>query len=205
MESHSITIRQEYAGISVVENENGQYAVTGKDGREIVPFGRYAWISGFDSGLARVRTKGVRYMDPNVVSIFVDWEHVYSGDTLQEYYEDLKANHPEKLCHWGIINTEGVEVLEAKYDEVWNFLGKNRRSTRVELDGRSRMIDFSSLPGSDYYEDPEDDIPDYSDEDSYGSHFGEYAGSYAQDVMGYSDEVIGDAFDGDPDAYWNID
>lgn len=43
------------------------------------------------------------------------------------------------------------------------------------------------------------------EEEPYGSHYGEYAGSYAQDVMGYSDEVIDDAFDGDPDAYWNID
>jgi hypothetical protein len=34
---------------------------------------------------------------------------------------------------------------------------------------------------------------------------GEFAGSYAQDVMGYSDEDIYDAFEGDPDAYWNID
>ena len=32
-----------------------------------------------------------------------------------------------------------------------------------------------------------------------------YAGTYAQDVAGYSDDVIDDAFDGDPDAYWNID
>ena len=36
-------------------------------------------------------------------------------------------------------------------------------------------------------------------------HYGEYAGTYAQHVMGYSDDVIDDAFDGDPDAYWNID
>ena len=56
------------------------------------------------------------------------------------------------------------------------------------------------------------DMTDYLDEDiyedydySYGSHYGEYEGSYAQDVMGYSDDVINDAFDGEPDAYWNID
>ena len=45
---------------------------------------------------------------------------------------------------------------------------------------------------------------DYQDDD-YGTHYGEFAGSYAQDVMGYSDDVINDAFEGDPDAYWNID
>ncbi len=33
----------------------------------------------------------------------------------------------------------------------------------------------------------------------------EYAGTYVHDVEGWSDEMIGDALDGDPDAYWNID
>lgn len=32
-----------------------------------------------------------------------------------------------------------------------------------------------------------------------------YNGSYAQDVMGYSDDDIDTIFDGDPMAYWNID
>ena len=40
--------------------------------------------------------------------------------------------------------------------------------------------------------------------DDYGTHYGEYEGSWAQDVEGFSDDVINDAFDGDPDAYWNI-
>ena len=39
------------------------------------------------------------------------------------------------------------------------------------------------------------------DEPSYGR----YAGSYAQDVEGWSDDDIDAVFDGDPDAYWNID
>jgi hypothetical protein len=33
----------------------------------------------------------------------------------------------------------------------------------------------------------------------------EYDGTYVHDVEGWSDEMIGDALDGDPDAYWNID
>ncbi len=35
--------------------------------------------------------------------------------------------------------------------------------------------------------------------------FGQYAGSYAQDEAGLSDDFINDVLDGDPDAYWNID
>ena len=49
-------------------------------------------------------------------------------------------------------------------------------------------------------------FPNDSDEsDEYGAHYGEYAGTYAQDYTGYSDDEIDDAFEGDPDAYWNID
>lgn len=35
--------------------------------------------------------------------------------------------------------------------------------------------------------------------------FAKYNGSYAQDVMGWSDNDIEDILDGDSDAYWNID
>lgn len=35
--------------------------------------------------------------------------------------------------------------------------------------------------------------------------YGRYAGSWAQDVEGYSDDDIDTIFDGDPLAYWNID
>ncbi len=52
------------------------------------------------------------------------------------------------------------------------------------------------------YEDYEDSYDEcFDDNESYG----QYAGSYAQDVEGYSDDIIDEVFDGDPDAYWNID
>ena len=57
-------------------------------------------------------------------------------------------------------------------------------------------------PMIDY--DPEDDYDPadyYEEEKTYDN----YNGSYAQDVEGWSDQDIDDVFDGDPDAYWNID
>lgn len=64
----------------------------------------------------------------------------------------------------------------------------------------------------------EDDNYDNSDDDEYDNNwdeseyhheeeptFGKYAGSWAQDVEGYSDDDIDTIFDGDPSAYWNID
>lgn len=39
----------------------------------------------------------------------------------------------------------------------------------------------------------------------YDENESDYAGTYAHDIEGYSDDDINDAFDGDPEAYWNID
>ena len=52
-----------------------------------------------------------------------------------------------------------------------------------------------------------DEQEDYYDEydDSEERHYEEFAGTYAQEVAGYSDEDIYDIFDGNPEAYWNID
>lgn len=60
----------------------------------------------------------------------------------------------------------------------------------------------------DYHQSSYDD--DYDEYDSYDPYYEEptyerYNGSYAQDVEGWSDQDIDDVFDGDPDAYWNID
>lgn len=202
MENNQYRSRRDFGRVSVVQNRESQYAVIDAEGREIVPFGRYSWIDGFDSGLARVHTAGIRYNDPNVCAVFDDDFKAIEGKALKAYYDDLKRNHPEQLSRWGIINMDGEEVLPAMYDNIWNFLGKNRRSTTVENDGSSWSVAFSDLPGSSYYREEMDEDDTYDD---YGTHYGEYAGSYAQDVMGYSDDVIDDAFEGDPDMYWNID
>ena len=38
-----------------------------------------------------------------------------------------------------------------------------------------------------------------------GWYHDDFEGSYAHDEMGYDENDIYDAFDDDPDAYWNID
>ena len=47
----------------------------------------------------------------------------------------------------------------------------------------------------------DEDNQDYWDNQTYDN----YHGSYAQDNEGYSDQDIDEAFDGAPEAYWNID
>ena len=154
-----------------IQNKNGKYGVINIYGEEIIPFGKYDYIDGFDRGLARVK----------------------KGKTSS----CLKDNGNK----WGVIDESGNEVLPVEYDEIWNFYGKNRLTTKIVKNGIAKSILLLSL----LFNKKEENEPIYDFDDDYGSHYGDYFGSYAQDVMGYSDDVINDAFDGEPDAYWNID
>ena len=104
---------------------------------------------------------------------------------------------------WGLINDKGEEVMPVEYDNIWKFYGKNRYSTRVEKGGNSSKVYFYKINPS--LKEKHSCFVNETDDNDNTRHNDEFAGSYAQDVMGYSDEDIYDAFDGDADAYWNID
>lgn len=63
----------------------------------------------------------------------------------------------------------------------------------------SRIMEFYN--DDCYVAECDDEGNTFYEHDTYEN----YNGSYAQDVMGYSDDEIDIVFDGDPDAYWNID
>lgn len=63
----------------------------------------------------------------------------------------------------------------------------------------------SSLAEEDDYRDDGMYDDDGYYENTESRTFGRYAGTYAQDEAGFSDEDIDNIFDGEPDAYWNID
>ena len=163
---------KEYGNVIVAQRSDYLWGILDHEGNEIVPFGKYGWIDGFDQGLARVRTLG---------------------------------NSGRVANKWGIINEQGEEVLPVEYDEVWNFLGKNRFSTKVVMNGESHEVFFHDLNPSLPLRGQRSSNRSYDAYEGESRTYDEFAGSYAQDVMGYSDEEIYDAFDGEPDAYWNID
>lgn len=157
-----------------VQDKNFGYAVLNTDGTEVVPYGKYSWIDGFDNGLARVRIGNVT------------------------------NGQKENGNKWGMINENGKVVLPLEYDGIWAFYGKKRVTTKVVKGDVAQNVVLSEILGKDETQEYDCSSNNYYDDD-YGTSYGEYAGTYAQDVEGYSDDVIDDAFDGDPDAYWNID
>lgn len=93
-------------------NNQGQYAVIGDREEIIVPFGKYDWIDNFQNGFARVK-------------------HGKMSNGLK--YANVK---------WGIINIYGEEKVPAIYDNIWNFYGRKRRNTILELNNEKYLFDF---------------------------------------------------------------
>ena len=98
-----------------VQNKNFQYAVLNVNGTEVVPFGKYSWIDGFDNGLARVK-KG-----------------------------KVTNGQKENGGKWGLIDENGNEVLPMEYDDIWSFYGKKRTTTRVVKDNIARNINLLEI------------------------------------------------------------
>ena len=164
----------------VIHSLSKGYAVINSKGEYIVPFGEYSYISGFDYFHARIRKGKQQDDDGNAIS------------------------------NWGIINGDGKIVLEPKYKFIYNFYRTSHKFAKV-ISADNAIHEFHFLDDTLKYNgalaDEErkyaQELEDYASLQDYT--YNEYNGSYAQDVMGYSDQEIDDAFDGDPDAYWNID
>lgn len=93
----------------------------------------------------------------------------------------------------GLLNSDKKVMLPCIYDDIKNVTDS---SAVVSDNGTEKDVEYSNMK-----------ILNNSDDSFFEdtSNYSKYAGSYAQDEMGYSDEDIDSIFDGDPDAYWNID
>lgn len=115
---------------------------------------------------------------------FLRFENIKEQQEFLEKYEsfELKADSDD--------NTDGETI---KYSSQRNF------ETIMFFDGNvfSRFISESEWRNSNSKQHEDD----YEERESYGR----YSGTHAQDVEDLSDNFIDDVFDGDPDAYWNID
>ncbi len=120
-----------------------------------------------------------------------DFIHVLCRHTWRQFIQADVENTFEELGQDQLIFERNTAfVISFNGDEIcWS----SERISDSRPYGVNLMIPKDSR---DYY--------DSSSEDNYNG-YGQYAGTYAQDEMGYSDDDIDTIFDGDPDAYWNID
>lgn len=99
----------------VLQIPQGLFGVISKDGIIVVPFGKYDWIEKYDFGVARIK-KG----------------------------KETNGNR-SPVCKWGIIDTNGCELLPTEYDDLWITGNDNHRVVNTCKDGIENSVLLSQL------------------------------------------------------------
>ena len=118
-------------------------------------------------------------------------------NTKYRYKED---DNCLKIYRYGFIDVKGKVIVPAIFSYVRDFDIKKQKA-QVMIGEYANYINLNGELLASWTVEKLKPHEMQSD----NRHYGEYSGTYAQDVEGWSDEEIGAAFDGEPDAYWNID
>lgn len=176
-------------GLIAVKGKNNRWGFIDKRGKLQIPL-RWMEVRSFREGYAAVKGLNGRYG-------FID----YRGNlicklrwaSVADFHEGMACVYDDNLQKYGFLNSRGELQIPCTFDSGDDF---HEGIAYVELYGKVIPID----EGGDRIE-AEHDKPIDGESISYEK----YSGSYAQDEMGYSDDDIDTIFDGDPNAYWNID
>lgn len=115
----------------------------------------------------------------------------FQGKTVRQVID----NQPSYL-DWCSLNLDHFYISNEVIEEIKGVIPDFKLSDEGVAKLNDKYEVWENEQENDY-----DDYHDYHERESYG----QYAGSYPQDVEGLSDDFINDVLDGDPDAYWNID
>lgn len=138
----------------------------------------------------------------NVSEKMIEWEDVINKN-LNHFakFGVITDSFLNKLCKsiWKDFIKDDVErnFYEMGEDDLDI---SNNVAYYISFDFHKMEICWDSQRIANNINDPYNEV---DEEECCG--YGKYTGSYAQDEMGYSDDDIDTIFDGDPDAYWNID
>ena len=117
------------SNMTVVQNERYQWGVINPEGEIIVPFGKYAWIDGYQNGLAKVIGRNDTTA-PFIKAVFNENMNVIE----------------ERIAEQGIINEAGEEVLPLEY-RVWKFYEKDFPTIKYFKGNFAYTVSYCSLKG----------------------------------------------------------
>lgn len=109
----------------------------------------------------------------------------YEGKTVKEVLE-LQPNYLD----WCAINLDHFYIS----DEIITEIKEIKPDFTISEEGKQKLADKYSTWENEQEQDTYDDYDDYS------PSYEKYGGAY-----GYDDDTIDNAFEGDPENYWNID
>ena len=131
--------------LTVVQDNEYKWGAIDEHGNVVIPFGKYAWIDGFQNGLAKVIGFNDT-MSPNLVAIFDS---------------DLNEVKDRRVSEQGIVNESGEEVPPLKYNR-WKSYGKDYPTIKYFKGEEEHTVSFQSLNPS-LEDEEEDNNDDYLD------------------------------------------
>lgn len=167
------------SSLIVVQDKNYKWGAIDEDDNTIIPFGKYAWIDGFQNGLAKV----IGHNDttsPNIIA-------VYDRD-----FNEIK----DRVAEQGIVNELGEEELPLEYN-IWKFYGKDYPTIKFFKGEDEHIVTFQSLNPS-LADEVDEDTADFLSH--YDNSYDDYDMRDTWDAM--TDGQYGDmpeGFDGDFD------
>lgn len=196
--------------IYIVQNFNGKWGIIDSKNQQICDFLYDEYFENF---------RGLWHNDNKNYAIFVCDKrkvlvNVFTGERVSDYYESLLWLDDPNFCHvginqkFGIISSQGETIIPCIYDHIYGaYVTKDGvQSNDAIFEGEHGKI-VDSVFIKDVIKPV---LANNSKSVEYDNHedrptYGKYEGTYAQDEAGYSDDDIDTIFDGEPDAYWNID
>lgn len=163
--------------ILTVRDKDLKYGVIDIKGREIVPFGKYHYISGFDYGLARVA-------------------HTLPGEEKKWGIIDMEGKEILPLKYNEIWNFYDKGLTDT-------YVSKGLGGCGVERECRYKfnLYTHELLPLKNKQSQKKDLQSDQNTSDKKIISWAKYRGSYEQDVIGWSDGFIDSVLDGGSDTY----
>lgn len=104
-------------------------------------------------------------------------------------------------CRYGFIDINGEKITPPLYSSVENF-DVVKQKAKVYIGEYYNYVNLNGELLADWQHNVRTHFNDAYNEEE---HYNRYNRTYAQAVEGWSDEEIDEVFDGNPDAYWNID
>lgn len=123
----------QYENICVVNRGKGMWAVLDIEGAEIVPFGKYSWIDGFDHGLARVK-------------VFDKEHHRFKWGIIDMQGEEVLPPEFDEI--WNFLGKGRSDTRVVK-DGIFHQFDLNDRTFGGNTTCFEHAIDYEEYPGCD--------------------------------------------------------
>ena len=105
---------------------------------------------------------------------------------------------------YGFIDINGKKITPPLYSDAESFDVVKQKAI-VYIGKYYNYVNLNGELLADWLPDHKNVHKHFNEAYNEEKHYNRYNGAYAQAIEGWSDEEIDEAFDGYPDAYWNID